>query len=177
MAKQVAGTYGEALFVLAIETDQVDKILAEVNDISQILKENEGFSGLMNHPEIVKEQKIRILENVFRDRICEELLGLMELLLSRNHYDETETVFSYFTEQAKEYKNIGIAYVTSPFPLKKAQKEAIQKKLLETTKYASFEMHYAEESSLIGGLMIRIGDRVADSSIRTKLLQLEKELR
>ena len=52
----------------------------------------------------------------------------------------------------------------------------IEKKLLETTKYAEFEMHYKTDSALIGGLVIRIGDRVVDSSIRTKLNKLSSEL-
>lgn len=176
MAKLVVGTYGNALFELAVETAQVDQILWEVKEISQVLRENSDFFKLMNHPKIEKEEKIRILERVFRGHIHKELLGLMEMLLFKDHYNEMESVFSYFTEQAKGYKNIGTAYVTSPVPLNDIQKEQIQEKLLETTNYESFELHYTEDRSLIGGLIIGIGDRVADGSIRTKLEQLRRKL-
>ena len=143
MAKLVSKTYGDALFELAVESNQLDELLSEVKGISQILKENGELTKLMNHPKIVKEEKIEILEQVFKGRISSELLGLMRMLVSKNHYGEMESVFSYFIEQVKEYKNIGTAYVTSAFPLKDAQKEQIQARLLETTKYVSFEMHYA----------------------------------
>ena len=176
MAKLVSKTYGDALFELAVESNQLDELLSEVKGISQILKENGELTKLMNHPKIVKEEKIEILEQVFKGRISSELLGLMRMLVSKNHYGEMESVFSYFIEQVKEYKNIGTAYVTSAFPLKDAQKEQIQARLLETTKYASFEMHYAVDAGLIGGMVIRIGDRVVDSSIQTKLLSLTREL-
>ena len=55
--------------------------------------------------------------------------------------------------------------------------QKVEKKLLETTKYESFEMCYHVDESLIGGMVIRIGDRVVDSSIKTKLYKLSRELR
>lgn len=87
-----------------------------------------------------------------------------------------DTVLDYFIDCVKEYKNIGTAYVTSAMELSEAQKEAVEKRLLETTKYVKFEMHYAVDSALIGGMVIRIGDRVVDSSVRTKLNDLTREL-
>lgn len=66
--------------------------------------------------------------------------------------------------------------MTSAMELSEAQKEAVEKRLLETTKYVKFEMHYAVDSALIGGMVIRIGDRVVDSSVRTKLNDLAREL-
>ena len=76
----------------------------------------------------------------------------------------------------KEYKKIGTVHVTSAMELSKEQKEQVEKKLLETTNYVSFEMHYEVDTALIGGMVIRMGDRVVDSSIRTKLYNLSKEL-
>ena len=55
-------------------------------------------------------------------------------------------------------------------------KKNVEKKLLDTTDYVSFEMHYEVEPDLIGGMVIRIGDRVVDSSVRTKIYELSKEL-
>ena len=60
--------------------------------------------------------------------------------------------------------------------LKKIQKTAIEKKILATTEYESLEMNYQLDPSLIGGMVIRIGDRVVDGSIKTKLDKLSREL-
>jgi F-type H+-transporting ATPase subunit delta len=57
------------------------------------------------------------------------------------------------------------------------QKAKVEQKLLDTTKYETFEMNYSVDTSLIGGMVIRIGDRVVDSSIKTKLFELTRELR
>ena len=51
-----------------------------------------------------------------------------------------------------------------------------RKKLLETTKYSSLDVNYIVDPSLIGGLVIKIGDRVVDSSVKTSLETLRKSL-
>ena len=70
-----------------------------------------------------------------------------------------------------------MAYVSTPLELSEANKDAVLKKLLETTDYVEFEMHYNVDPALIGGMVIRIGDRVVDSSIKTKLEDLSKKLK
>ena len=62
------------------------------------------------------------------------------------------------------------------FELSEEQKKAVENRLLKTTRYVEFEMHYKVDAALIGGMEIRIGDRVVDSSIRTKLQNLTREL-
>ena len=81
-----------------------------------------------------------------------------------------------FIAQVKEYKKIGTADVTSAVELSSAQKTQVKEKLLATTRYVEFEMNYNVDPSLIGGMIIRIGDRVVDSSIKTQLYELKKEL-
>lgn len=56
--------------------------------------------------------------------------------------------------------------MTSAVPLKDVEKDAVEKRLLETTKYESFVMKYEVDPALIGGMKIQIGDRVVDSSIK-----------
>ena len=98
------------------------------------------------------------------------------MIVEKGRFEEVGEILDYFIGEVKEYKNIGTAYVTSALELSGEQKAAVEKRLLETTKYVEFEMHYAVDSALIGGMVIRIGDRVVDSSVRTKLYDLTREL-
>ena len=66
--------------------------------------------------------------------------------------------------------------MVSAIPLRDEQKNKIEQKLLETTHYETMEIDYKVEESSIGGLMIRIGDRVVDSTIRSKLSALTGSL-
>lgn len=176
MAKLVSNTYGDALFELALELNQLDSMLEEVKAVSLVLQENEEFAKLMNHPKIVKEEKMELIETIFKGRVSVELVGLMRMMVEKGHFNEMDSVFVYFMECVKEYKNIGTAYVTSAVALTEEQKKAVENRLLETTKYEMFELHFDVDASLIGGMTIRIGDRVVDSSIKNKLNDLTREL-
>lgn len=176
MAKLVSKTYGDALFELALENNQLDSMLEEVKAVSAAIAENEDLTKLMNHPKIVKEEKIKVIEDIFTGQVSRELVGLMRMIVEKDHYNELNSVFEYFIDCVKEYKNIGTAYVTSAVELTDSQKDAVMKRLLETTKYVEFEMHFDVDATLIGGMKIRIGDRVVDSSIKNKLNDLTREL-
>ena len=168
MAKLVSKTYGDALFEVALESGRMDEFRDEAVAVKAALNENPELFKLMSHPKIVKEEKVKIVEDIFAEKISAEFVGLLRLIVEKGHFAKVDTVLDYFIDCVKEYKNIGTAYVTSAMELSEAQKE--------TTKYVKFEMHYAVDSALIGGMVIRIGDRVVDSSVRTKLNDLTREL-
>lgn len=176
MAKLVSKTYGDALFEVAVESNALDAYWEETKAVSAALLENQELFKLMGHPKIVKEEKVKIIEDIFAGKVSGELVGLLRMIVEKDHFAQITDVLEYFDNRVKEYKNIGTAYVTTAMELSDAQKEAVTKRLLETTKYVKFEMHYAVDSAIIGGMIIRIGDRVVDSSVRTKLYDLTREL-
>ena len=177
MAKLVAQVYGDALFSVASESGRVDAMYDEVGELLKVVKENVELQKLLDNPKVIREEKEQVIENIFRGRISDEIVELMKLMIAKGRYSQVESVLEYFIELAKEEKKIGVAHVTSALPLTGGQKADIIKRLLDTTKYEKFEMNYAVDRSLIGGVVIRIGDRVVDSSIKTKLYELSKELK
>ena len=176
MAKLVSATYGDALFSLALEENKVEDFYDEVTALQQILAQNPEFTALMNHPKVTKEEKQAVLEKVFAGRADAELTGFLTLLLKKDRYAELDAIFAHFMSKVKEHKRIGVGYVRSAMELDAEEKKEIEAKLLATTSYKTMEMHYAVDPALIGGLVIRIGDHVVDSSIRTKLDGLKREL-
>lgn len=104
-------------------------------------------------------------------------MGLLVLMVSKDRQKDIVATLKVFEDKVLEYKKIGTAYVTTAKPLSQELKDKLLDKLLKTTDYVSFNMVYNVDESLIAGMVIRIGDRVIDSSIRHKLDELEKELR
>lgn len=178
MAKLVSKTYGEALFEAAMESggDRAGEMLEEIDAVRKILADNPRFDELMKHPGIPKQEKLQVVETVFRGRVSDELVNFLEIIVSKERYRDLPAVFDYFTDKVKEEKKIGIAQVTTAQELSAAQKSAVESRLLETSGYREMEMYFNTDASLIGGMVIRIGDRVVDSSIRTKLDSLTKQL-
>lgn len=177
MAKLVSKTYGDALFELATEENKFDALFEEATEIKKLLTENEEFVKMMNHPQISREDKETVIENIFKDRVSDDMTGFLKLLVQNGRFAELESVLDYFIARIKDYKKIGIAYVVTPLPLSDKQKSDVEQKLLATTSYESMEITYDIDESLIGGMTIRVGDRVIDSSVKSKLEKLTKDLK
>lgn len=177
MAKLVSKTYGDALFALAMEEKRLDEFFDAAKGMQIALRENAEFEDLMKHPRFTREEKANIIEETFDGQIPREMTGMLIQLVKKGHVVEMSAVFDHFISLVKEEKKIGEVKVVSPMELTKEQKDKVEKRLLETTKYESFEMEYSVDETLIGGLVIRIGDRIVDSSVKTKLYELTRNLR
>lgn len=176
MAKLVSKTYGDALFELAVQENRIDSLAGEIQMVTAVLNENRDFEKIMIHPEISKEKKLAVVETVFKGRVSDALTGFLKIVAAKGRYKDLSDIFAYVIARVKEYKKIGTAEVTSAVPLTGEQKSRIEQRLLETTRYERMEIDYRVDAGKIGGLMIRIGDRVVDSTIRSKLDALTSSL-
>lgn len=177
MAKLAESVYGDALFELALEENRLEELMEEVRMAETLLQENPELIQLLHHPQIEKSEKTEIIEQIFRGRVSDELTGLFAVVVSKGHTESLEDILQYFLGKGKRYLHIGEAEVASAAALTEAQKAAIENRLLELTQYKKLEMNYKVEPELIGGLVIRMDNRVVDSSIQTKLDNLSKSLK
>lgn len=97
------------------------------------------------------------------------MMRFLTLLVDKGRVGETAAILDYFIQKAREKEKIGTAQVISAVKLTEKMKKAIEDRLLALTVYENLEMICQTDESLIGGLVIRIGDRVADLSVKTKL--------
>lgn len=176
MAKLISKTYGDALLEVALEENRLEDFASEVDGLKAVLKENPDFAKLINNPRISIEDKLDVVLNVFKGRTSDELVGFLSTVVSKGRFTEIDAILEYFSNEVKKLKGIGVAYVTTPSELSEVQKSNVVNKLIETTEFNTMEMHYSVDPSLIGGMQIRIGDRVVDSSIHTKIMKMQQDL-
>lgn len=176
MAKLVSATYGDALFDVAMEKNTVDTFYEEAKAVYDAIGDNQELIGFLNHPKINKEEKVKTLEDIFSRFVSREMTGFLVTVVNKDRSNELLDILEYFLDKVREYKKIGRAYVTTPMELSDSSKAKVKSKLLATTGYREFDMIYSVDESLIGGMVIRIGDRVVDSSIKTKLSELSRNL-
>ncbi len=176
MAKLVYQTYGDALFQLAVEENKVDELFSEITAMKEIFEENEELLKLLTNPRIDKEEKMTVVENIFSGRASKDLVGFLKVIITKDRQRYVIGILDYFIAAAKEYKKIGVVYVTTAIPLDDMGRQKVVHKLLETTKYEELEMNYTVDKEIIGGMIIRIGDRVVDSTVRTKISKMSKQL-
>lgn len=173
----MANTYGDALFELACQENTIDSLYEEAQAVIEAFHKNEELGKLLNHPKIDNEEKQKVVKSCFDAFVSKNMTGLLVLMVSKSRYNEIIVTLQYFCDRVKAHKGIGMAYVTTAAPLSEPQKANLVKRLLETTDYRGFEMSYKVDKAILGGMIIRIGDRVVDSSIQTKLEELTRDLR
>lgn len=176
MAKLAAKTYGDALYELALEEGKANEFLKEFSFIYQALKLNPDFLSLMNHPKVLTEEKTKMLDNVFKSRISLEMSGFLRQLVIKGRFNEMEAIYNYFSGRIKDLLGIGTAFVSTAYSLNEIQKAGITERLILLTDYQKMEVDFSVDEKLIGGMVIRIGDRVVDGSIAMQLNNLKKQL-
>ena len=176
MAKLVSKTYGEALYELAKDKKTESAMLTEVTALKEVLAGNPEFSKLMVNPRISKEERIDVLVKIFDGRISDDLMSFLCVMAEKGRISELDKTLEYFIKRIREDEGIGTAYVTTAFALSEGKKKEIHDRILATTKYNKLDVIYSVDESIIGGMVIRIRDRVVDSSIKTKLEHMEREL-
>lgn len=176
MAKLVSKVYGDALFEAVLDMGSMDAAYEEVSALQSVWQEHSDLVQLLNHPQIVKEEKVSIMKSIFAGRISDGVMGLLAAIVDKGRQQSIPEIFTYFADRVKEYKRIGTVSVSSAVELSGQQKSDLKERLLATTSYVELEIAYTVDPALIGGMVIRIGDRVVDSSIKTQLYELKKSL-
>ena len=116
MAKLVSKVYGDALFEAAQETKCLDETFEQVLALQETLKEHEDLIQLLNHPQVVKEEKIQIIDSIFRGRVSDDMMGFLTTVVEKGRQGDIPAIFEYFITTVKEYKKIGMHFLTNRSP-------------------------------------------------------------
>ena len=176
MAKQVRTVYASALFSAARDSGRLTEVREQAEVIVAALAENPDFLRILTHPEITLQEKQSMVDGVFAGKTDPLIHGTIVVLLEKEHGREIGNVLERFLDLALDEEKIGVAYVSSAVELSGDQKERIRKKLLDTTDYTDMRVNYRIDPTLIGGLVIRLGDRIVDSSLSSKLDHMKHTL-
>ena len=115
------------------------------------------------------------VETVFADKVSNPIIGLLVLLVNKGRQNELLEVLEAFLERVKAESGILKAVVTSAVPLKEEQLTALKEKLEAGTK-SKVELETIVDSSIIAGLIVRVGDIVVDASYQGEIQTLKKQL-
>jgi len=175
MAQLTANRYANALFELALETNKIDLFNDEIKTVSEVLKSDSKFMDVLNHPQINSEEKMSIFTNAFKGKISNEILGLFNVVLTKNREDELINILEVFMEKVENYKGIVKAEVISAVKLTSDQIDRIKQNLSKNLNKQVI-IDTCVDCSLIGGMIIKVDGHVIDGSIKSKLDNLTNNL-
>ncbi len=176
MAKLVSKVYGDAYVSVVSEKNNLIDALEEIKSVKNILLENVEIIELLDSPKMDDEEKIDFIKGIFENHISVDSLGFLLTIIEKKRQAELIPILDYVIDCVKELLLIGKATVTTALPLDDSKKERIEDELLKSSHYKSLEVEYVVDESIIGGIVIRIGDRVVDSSVKTRIDKMRKML-
>lgn len=168
MAKLVDITYSQAIFEFALESDRLDQIQKEFDLFAQALEECPEYFEIIKTPVINLEEKKEIITETFKDSISEDLLSFLKIVLDKNRGSDFLDIKHDFDRRVDEYKNILKASVESVIPLTDEQLGALSQNLEKITG-KQIVLISSINPTLVGGLVVKMGDQIIDGSVKFKL--------
>ena len=176
MAKLVSKVYGDAYVSVVSEKNNLIDALEEIKLLKNILLENDEIIELLDSPKLDDEEKTAFIKGIFENHISVDSLGFLLTVIEKKRQAELISILDYVIDCIKELLLIGKATITTALPLDDSKKDKIVDELLKSSHYKSLEAEYVVDESIIGGIVIRIGDRVVDSSVKTRIDKMRKML-
>lgn len=169
----VASRYAKSLLDLAQEQGQLDAVKGDVESVISVLTSNSELLAVLKNPIIKGDKKRSILGSIFEGKISPVIVSFFYILVNKGRASILLDVAQEFVREYNEAKGIVNASVTSATALSEANLAELQKTIEEEVK-AQVILKNKVDASLIGGFLVRVGDRQMDASIAGKLNKLEK---
>lgn len=170
---RVALRYDKSLLTLAIEQGALEEVHRDMALIDKICRENHDFTLTLRSPVISHQKKLAILRALFQGRVHNLTMRILEVLSMRNREEIIPELAAVFHEQYNEYKSIAEATVITGYPVTEDQRKKFRAFVQEKTKAKSVDLREIIDPDLIGGYVLRIGDKQIDDSLKSKLKELK----
>lgn len=173
-AKQ-ASRYAKAL-LRNIELENIPQALAELVAVNDLMTASKEFRSLLVNPLFTADERTQVCKQLsiklkLSDYIVKFVLHLAEVGVVKALPDIIRTATSLYLEKKKKAK----AVIMTPLPLRKEQENKLRDSLKKVTD-RDLDIEYAIDPSLLGGVLIRIGSTMYDTSIKGQLRLLKDEL-
>ena len=169
-------SYALALYELSKENSEIDKIETEMKSFQQLLKENSDFKEMTLSPTVsTKDKKNVIFKIIEKNNFSPNLKKFLGFVALKNRLFYLNSIIENFLNLTSKNKGELRGKLISSKELSQAEKQKIQDNLSRDFK-SSLNLDYIYDPDLIAGLIIQIGSIMIDTSIKTKLKKLEKNM-
>lgn len=167
---KVAKRYALALAQSADK--DIDEVFDNINSINDVIYENEQFRTFFLHPVVSLKDKKEAMRAAFDGKVNKISLNFVETLLDENRFSIFGTIFELFKKEVDIIKNKQRVEVKSAVEIKEETKARLIEKLSKKLN-KDIVLDCNTDESIIGGLIIKIEDKVIDLSLKTKFETLK----
>lgn len=171
---QVASRYAKSLIDLAGEQNAVETVMKDIELFLETCRANPELQAILRNPIISLDKKANILDGLFSGKVNEMILSFFKIVIRKGRAEILFATAKEFISQYNILKNVVKATVTSASPLSKENISQIEEVVKDHTK-GEVILTSVVDPKLIGGFILKVGDKQFDTSISSKLNKLRKE--
>jgi F-type H+-transporting ATPase subunit delta len=177
ISSKVSKRYAKALLSIGQEDGRFQRYGKDLRDFSTFCYNNREFGQVIANQVFAVEDRKEVLRAVLEKSSFSDVVNnFLNLLLDKNRIGAIEEITTFYESLTDEISNISRAEIVTPRPLKKDAIDRLEEALGNLTS-KKIEIEVREDESLIGGLVVKIGDLVLDGSVKAQLEGLKDSLK
>ncbi|MBN6187065.1 F0F1 ATP synthase subunit delta [Aneurinibacillus sp. BA2021] len=172
----VAKRYAQALYEVASEKQAIDITESELLQITDVINQSGELNMLLTHPKVTAQEKKEMVNELFGGKVSDTTLNFLNLLLDRGREEELNNITKHFIALSNEARGYAEATVVTAKPL---TEEELQNVADQFGQKVNKKLRVAAkvDPSIVGGIIVRIGDRLYDGSIKGKLARFTQQIK
>lgn len=169
---RIASRYAKSLLDLADEQGALEEVNKDMQMFSKLADENRDFVLMLKSPVVAHDKKLAILNKVFTGKVHKLTIAIFQILTKKHREAYLPAIAVEFHHQYNVRKGIEEATVTTTFPIDAALRKEFEG-IVAKISGKKVELTEEIDDSLIGGFVLKIGDRQIDDSLSSKLSALK----
>ena len=165
--------YVKSLLDLAIQRNVVEEVHRDMRLFSDTVGKSRALELMLQNPVIKHDKKLDILKGVFAGKVHPLTMAFFEIITRKNRESILESVAREFHNSYNEYKGIGKATVTTATPMDAKMRAEFEQLVRRYSDKKQIELIELVDPDLIGGFILKVGDRQVDASVKSKLKTLQ----
>ena len=176
LAAKIAEPYARAFYEFTLQENIMHQVTADFQNLEGFLNETPDLLEYLNNPLIAEEQKVELLDRTLKTQLNIETFKFLNVLVKRDRIYLLQAVIKHYLGLVYELASIKMVEVSTAYLLPSVQKDHLVQKLKELTNDREICLVVNVNSSLIGGLLIKIDSKIIDFTVKNQLQLLAKHL-
>jgi len=170
---RIASRYAKSLLDLASEQNSLSQVYHDMLLVEAVSKENRELVNLLNSPVVKSDKKEAILSQIFSSNLSKLSNEFLMVIARKGRESYIPSISSAFVSQYRFLTGVTTAYLKSAIVLDEDARKKVRN-LLATIGQSSVELVEEIDPELIGGFVLRIGDKQIDTSVKNEILKLKQ---
>ena len=175
MINVIADRYAQALFEVGEETQTTSELYQELKQLVDILNENKDLYNFLKSPLIGREDKKNVMKNIFENQLSKNMNNFLKIVIDKDRMSAIVNIQESYKNLLNDKNNILEGTAITAVALNEKEIKDLEKNL--STKYnKNVTLTNVVEETILGGVLVKLGNEEIDGTVRTRLSKMKKQL-